>query len=179
MSGAEIALGALAAVSAVGTLAAGEQAADANEANAAMARQRGEMAMETANSQAEIQARNNKRAMAEMVAAYGASGVELTGSPLDVLWDQTRERKLAEEMIRYRGKAGQVQAENEASLYEFSASGARTSSYFGAATTLLGAAYVGSQLPASSGASPNWRNYYPADAGPTFGPFGKAGLRPY
>ncbi len=146
--------------------------ASANEANAEMARQRGQMAVDTANAQGDIQARNNKRAMAEMIASYGASSIEMSGSPLDVLWDQTRERKLGEEMIRYRGRAGQVQAENEAALYEFSASGARNSSYFQAGTTLLGAAYFGSQLPA---ATPGGN----AVGGPSWGPYGKSGLRPY
>lgn len=163
---------AMAAVSAIGQISAGQQQARANDYNAELARQRGEMTMQAATSQAEIQARNNKRALAEAVADYGAAGVELGGSPLDVLSDQAQERKVAEEMILYRGRQGELISAGEADSYSMAARSARTASVFGAGSTLLSAAYMTSQMPAASSTAPQV-------GGATWGPYGKAGLRPY
>lgn len=175
MTGVEIAMIALAAVSAVGALSAGEQQAKAAKANAAMAQQRGEMVMQQATAQSEIQARNNKRAQAEAIAGYGASGLELVGSPLDVLADQAQEGELSKEMILYRGRIGEVTSANEASMYSMQARNARTASYFQAGTTLLSAAYIGQQGYKPSTAATT----APVSGGPTWGPYGQNGLRPY
>jgi hypothetical protein len=48
--------------------------------------------------------RENKRVMASIRASYGASGVELAGSPLDVLTDTANEQETDTQRVDYEGR---------------------------------------------------------------------------
>jgi len=53
---------------------------------------------------AEDKRRENRRVMASIRASYGASGVELAGSPLDVLTDTALEQETDTQRIEYEGR---------------------------------------------------------------------------
>lgn len=75
-----------------------------------------------------------------MRAAYGASGVSLEGSPLDVLENSAAEAELDALTIRYKGKVGAMGSESEAATQRARASNAKTEGYYNAGTALLGGA---------------------------------------
>lgn len=62
-----------------------------------------QQAVRTAQIAAEDKRRENRRNLAAIRAAYGSSGFELTGSPLDVLADTSIEMALDERRVEYEG----------------------------------------------------------------------------
>lgn len=83
--------------------AAAENAAIADR-NAKIADQDRILAARTAQIAAEDKRRENRRILAGIRAAYGSSGFELAGSPLDVLADTSIEMALDERRIEYEGQ---------------------------------------------------------------------------
>lgn len=86
--------------------------AQAQEYNAQWARQ-------TANSDARLQETQNKRMLGSQIAAIGASGVDMSGSPLDLLAETVSESKIQEENTR---RTGQFNAQG----YQFQADSMRS-----------------------------------------------------
>lgn len=88
---------------------ASAQAAAANrdaaiaDRNAKIVDQDRQQAIRTAQIAAEDKRRENRRNFAAIRAAYGSSGFELTGSPLDVLSDTSIEMALDERRVEYEG----------------------------------------------------------------------------
>lgn len=98
------------AVSAIGAIQAGNAAndaaqrdADIAERNKKIADQDRRQAIRTAEIAAEDRRRENRRQLASIRAAYGSSGFELAGSPLDVLADTSQEMALDERRTEYEG----------------------------------------------------------------------------
>lgn len=98
------------AVSAMGAMqAANAQAAAANrdaaiaERNKVVADQDRKQAIETARIAAEDRRRANRRQLATIKAAYGSSGFDMAGSPLDILADTSEEMTLDERRVEYEG----------------------------------------------------------------------------
>lgn len=77
------------------------QIADRNKRVADQDRQ---IATRTAELAAEDKRRENRRTYASIRAAYGTSGFELSGSPLDVLADTSVEMALDERRVEYEGQ---------------------------------------------------------------------------
>lgn len=99
--------------------------------NAIAARQQSDMAMED-------KARDNRRQLGAIKAAYGASGLT-GGSTLDVLEDTSLEQELAVSRINYQGAVRATGYQDQATLDRMQAKSARSAgqiSFFGG---LLGA----------------------------------------
>lgn len=114
-----------AAISAVGSLKDGQDQESAGKYNA-------EVASLTSHEQArrdEIQAR---MVIGQDRASYGASGVTLEGSPLDVLQQSAKMAELDRLTTIYAG-------ETQSAAYSASASAAKTKSALSASGTLVGA----------------------------------------
>lgn len=166
MTGVEIALLAATAVSAVGSIQAGnaaaaqaEAAANAAEFNVAVAERNQDIAAQKrllSIRQAQVDAadkrRENRRRLSEIRANYGASGLDLAGSPLDVLEDTALELETDARRIEHQGQVagfeGALQIlglQDEATLSTLEAASARsrasserTAGYLNAAGTAIG-----------------------------------------
>lgn len=126
MSGIEVAAAVVGAVAAVGSAvmsvgAANNQAAyaEANsnyqrqvaERDQAIAEQNRQYALEQGRIASEDAAREERRKLSAIRTAYGASGVDLTGSPLEVLTDSAYEGALDVSRTEYKGKIDARNAE--------------------------------------------------------------------
>jgi len=142
-----------AAIGAVGAVQQGKAASSAASYNAKVADrdmevadQNRKMAIETARIDAEGKRRDNRRVLASIRTQYGASGLSLAGSPLDVLQDTAIEGELDARRTEYEGRArgreGALQMlgfQEDASLSRMEASSAKRAGYTGAlASTLSG-----------------------------------------
>lgn len=142
--------GAAGALSTVGTVVGGvstflglrsqSQAASYNaqlaRRDATVAEQNRKIAVQTARIDAEDKSRESRRLLAATRAKYGATGLSMLGSPLDVLEDQASEQALDIQRIEYEGAARsregglQVLGYNEsAELQDREAAGAATGSF--------------------------------------------------
>lgn len=108
--------------------AQGEAAAAAANQNAQIAeynRQVAERNKATALAEADAEARDvsreNRRTMASIRAAYGASGLALEGSPLDVMEDTALEQELDVAKTRYKGQLRAIGYQDEAANYKMKA----------------------------------------------------------
>lgn len=147
MSGIEIALIASSAVSAVGAVAQGaaasaaasSQAAAAEynrqvaERNQVIANQNRVLALRAADQDAADQRRENRRMLSSIRATYGASGLDMAGSPLDVLGDTAMEGEVDAQRIEYAGRVEARQSalqmlglKDDAALSAMEASAARS-----------------------------------------------------
>lgn len=139
-------------VGAIGAIQAGNAQAAASEYNArvsernqAVAEQNRQIAVRTAEIDAEDKRRENRRQLGAIRAAYGSSGLEMAGSPLDVLEDSAIEMELDAQRIEYEGRMrsreGALQAlgySEDARLSRMQGKAAKTAGYIGAAGSLLG-----------------------------------------
>lgn len=98
--------------SATGAMSAANAQASASEYNAAVANrnamvadQNRKLSIQQSRIDAEDKRRANRRVMASIRAQYGASGLALSGSPLDVLEDTAAEQELDAKRIEYEGRA--------------------------------------------------------------------------
>lgn len=133
-----------AAVSAMGSMAQGKAQAQAARYNAQIAERNATIARQQANADAETQRRNSMRAIGAMRANYGASGVTLEGSPLDVLESSAAEAKLDEMNIRYKGELKAIGYTDEAALDRANAKTAKQQGLMGATAAITGG--VGSAI---------------------------------
>lgn len=99
------------AVGVYGAIQAGNARADAARYNAqvaereqVVANQNRQLAIRTAQTDAEDKRRENRRVLASIRANFGASGLSLAGSPLDVLQDAATEQELDVQRIEYEGQ---------------------------------------------------------------------------
>jgi len=132
------------AFSVIGALNQGQQASDAANYNAAVANNNAIAARQQAQAAAAAQERKARLQLGSMRAAYGASGVSLEGSPLDVIEASAAAAELDRQNILYSGelKAGGYQS--TAGLELTRGENAVTGSYFSAGSSLLkGAASMG------------------------------------
>ena len=100
-----------AAVGVVGTLQAARANADASEYNAKIqerdaivADQNRKATLEMSRIAADDKRRENRRTMSAIRASYGSSGLDLAGSPLDVLEDSAVESELDATRVEYEGR---------------------------------------------------------------------------
>lgn len=147
-----------AGVSAIGVMQSASAASAAASYNAQIADRDAVVAdqnriasIEQARVAGEDKSRENRRVLASMRAAYGASGLELAGSPLDVLTDTATEQGLDVRRIEYdgqiRGREGALQmmgAQESAALSRAEASSINAGAPLAAIGTL--ASGVGTTL---------------------------------
>jgi len=141
-------VGAMGAMQAANAQAeAAEYNARIQERNAIIADQNRKAAVTQASIDAEDKRRDNRRVMASIRAAYGHSGIDLIGSPLDVLEDTALEQELDAQRIEYEGRArsreGAIKMlglHEQAELDRMEARSARSAGRTAAAGALIGGA---------------------------------------
>lgn len=126
-------------VSAVGSLASASAQANAAKFNAAVARDNRLAVLDQTSAEVEDKRKKNRQLLGAMRAAYGANGLEMSGSPLDVVSDTTAEMEYDVAKMRYVGKMKAVGYANQAKLFDMEAKSAKTAGFIGAASGLLGA----------------------------------------
>lgn len=121
-----------------------KRSAQIAERNAELARQDRALAMRTAELAAADRAREQRRQLAEIRASMGASGLEFSGSPVDLLWDTSIEQALDVKRTMFegdvRGREGSIEVLNyqeQASADRARAKSIRSSKYTSAGATLL------------------------------------------
>jgi len=126
--------------------AAAEYNAKVAEADAIVADQNRQNAIQTAAIAAEDKRRENRRVMASIRSSYGASGASMEGSPLDVLMDSATEGELDAQRIEQEGRArgreagmAVMGAQRSATLSRMEARNSRASGWLGAGSSLLSA----------------------------------------
>lgn len=141
MTGLEIVAGlatvASGAISAAGAMSAGQAQANASVYEAQVAQRNAKIARNQAETDQEDQRRENRRQMGAMRAAYGASGLELAGSPLDVLADTAIEQELDVARIGYRGELRAIGEKDKADAALAAASNAKKAGQIGALTSVV------------------------------------------
>ena len=134
-------------VGAAGAISSGRQQAAANRYNAQVAEQNAERAVLTSEAEAAREGDRNRRRLASSANAFGASGLALEGTPLDVMADLASEAALDEQIIRWRGRTQAQGLRTQAAQDRAAASRATTAGYAQAGATLLTAgARLGSGL---------------------------------
>lgn len=133
-------------VSAVGSLAQASAASAAANKNAEIAEYNMQVAQRnkaTALAQADAEARDlarqNRRQLSQIRVAYGASNLDMGGTPLDVLEDTSLEQELDVLKTRYKGQLRAIGYEDEANnykmkaeLHRMEAKSAKTAGFIGA-----------------------------------------------
>lgn len=128
----------------VGAISKGVQAKRSAEYNADVARNNAIAARQQAAANAEAQGRESRRRIGAMRASYGAAGVALEGSPLDVIESSAMEAEIDRQNILYSGEMKAQGYENTAGLEIMKGESAVTGSLFSAGSSLLtGAAEQG------------------------------------
>lgn len=101
--------GAFSAIGAIQQANAAQASAEYNakvaERNRVIADQNRQLAIQTAEIDASDKRRENARTLSTIRAAYGKSGLEMAGSPLDVMEDSALELELDTQRIAYEGRA--------------------------------------------------------------------------
>lgn len=123
--------------------AAAQAQANAAYYNAAVAQNNANAAMQAAYADKQQQDRKN-RAQLEMVRSkYLASGVELEGTPGDVLLEETGQMALESDKIAHRGKVQYNNYMNEATMHRYQGDSALAAGQNQAQGTLLGGIFGG------------------------------------
>lgn len=147
MTGAELLIAAAvgsAAIGAVGAIQAGKAQQQAANYNAMLAEREGREAKQVAASEAREARRRGRRLISSQTAAYGAAGLDISGSALEVLADTAEITELDALNIERAGSAEEARAIGRANAERFAGKQARTASYFGAASSILsGASQIG------------------------------------
>lgn len=160
-----LAIAGSAVLNAVGTFQQGRARADASEFNAQIAEQNAALARQQGAENADRTRREGRRRAGAIRAAFGASGVSLEGSPIDVLTDQAVENELDALTAENQGLLQSTAFQNTASLDRANARNSRTGAIIGAGASLLsGASQIGSRTGfgtspsrAPSGSSPRFQ----------------------
>lgn len=140
--------------------------------NAAVARNDAIAAQQQAGFEARQISRRNRMRQASRRARYAASGVELSGSATDVMFDSAVQEELDRQAALYRGEIRAGRSRAEADLQTAAGRNARTSSYFSAAGTLLGGVSQG----LSVASSPSFRSTGTGGGGSGGGSFATPGI---
>jgi hypothetical protein len=124
-------------VQGLGQVRQGRAAGNIGEYNGALSDRDAAVARDQATSQAIRQNRMSRKAIGSMRAGYGASGITIEGSALDVIEESAGQAELDNLTIRYLGELKAIGAESNAALSRYKGKEAENSGYMGAAGTLL------------------------------------------
>ena len=137
-----------AVISAIGAINQGQQAKDAANYNAAVANNNAIAARQQAAANAAAQERKSRMQLGSIRAGYGASGITMEGSAMDVLEASAATAELDRQNILYGGELKAGGYESTAGLELMRGEHAVTSSYYAAGGALLRGA--GSAMGGSS-----------------------------
>lgn len=135
MSGAELLIIG-AAVSAVGAVQQGIAASNASKYNAKIAEQNAKVIREQTSEQMRMRRVQARKETGAAVAAYGASGVSLQGSPLDAIEESIFNAEMDVFNIQYQGRLDEISQLNQAKLYRYQAKSERIGGFMTGAATL-------------------------------------------
>lgn len=125
-----------AGISAGGQISQGMQAKDAAKYNAAVASQNAEATRQQGDIAVAALRRQQAMKLGSMTASYGASGVSMEGSPMDVLGQSAAMMALDRLTTKYNYDLKALGYDAQVSQQEAQGSNALTSSLFSAAGTL-------------------------------------------
>lgn len=111
--------------------------------NAAAAERNAVVSRQNAAADAELQSREARRRIGAARAGYGASGVAIEGSPLDVLETSAAEAEMDKLNILYKGELQAMGYEDTAALSRSRAKDAGTAGLFKAGSAVLSGAQAG------------------------------------
>lgn len=136
-----------AVVSAVGAVRSAQANSAAANFNAQVSERNAVVARQQAAADEARQRSITQRRLGSIRAAYGASGVTMEGTPLDLLEDSAAQAELDALTIRYKGELAAIGAGDDATLQRARAKSAREEGTWRAASALTSAAgsYYGSQ----------------------------------
>ena len=126
-----------AAVSAYGAISQAEAQKQASQYNAALNTRNASMAYDQASAEAGIVRRRAEQAQGAAIADYGTSGVQLEGSPLDVLASSAAQAKMDEETVLYQGNLKAMGYQSNAVLDRMQGQNAVRQGSLNAASSLL------------------------------------------
>jgi len=125
-------------IQAVSAVQAGKSARKAEQYNAAVARQEATVVQESAKLDIERQKREQKAFSSKQRALYAKAGVQLSGSPLEVLADTAYAFEMDQAITSYNAQIGAQQSESRARYSEYLGSTYYREGVVKAGTTLLG-----------------------------------------
>lgn len=125
-------------VGAIGAISAANAQAQAAEYNAAVARRNAVSIRQQANTEALDQDAENRRRLGTIRAAYGAAGIDLAGSPLDVIHDTAIAGETDTRRVVYAGELRATEQDDSAVLATMEAKNSRTAGMFSAVGKLFG-----------------------------------------
>mgnify|MGYP000855960130 CR=1 FL=1 len=132
------------AISAYGSLQQGEAGKAAADYNSQVAEENAVTARQQAKEQARRESISSEKLLGQMRAGYGASGVTMSGSAMDVLQESAANAELDRLTTLYAGDVKATAYKNESRLEKFKGNQAQTAGQIGAAAALLdGAAKMG------------------------------------
>lgn len=123
--------------------AAAQAQANASYYNAAVAQQNANAAMQAAQADKQQQDRENRAKLESVRSKYLGSGIELEGTPLMVLWEETSQMALESDKILHQGKVKQAQYMNQANMDRYQGDVALSAGSQQASGTLLGGIFSG------------------------------------
>lgn len=130
-------------VSAYSAIEQGQAQKKAADENAAIAEANAQAAEDKAKYDEAQHREKVKRLLSSQRALYGASGVDMEGSPLMVQADTLDQGNMDALAIRKGGSVAAAEQRSMANLYRMQGKSARTSSYLSAGSTLLSGANSG------------------------------------
>lgn len=141
------------ALSVVGALSQGQQANNAAKYNAAVARNNAIASRQQAAAEAAAQNRKARLTIGAMRAGYGASGVGMEGSPLDILEQSAANAELDRQNILYSGETQARGYDSTAGMELMSGKNAVRGSIISAGTSLLSGAAKAGYFTSNAGVS--------------------------
>lgn len=131
------------AISALGAIQQGNAQAASAEYNAKVAKRNKSAVLAQTEAEIEDKKTENRRQLGSIRAAYGASGLMLDGSPLDVLEDTAVEQAYDVSKIRYQGAMKAEGYSEQAALFKLEAKSAKTAGWIGAGSAIIGGLQTG------------------------------------
>lgn len=126
-----------AGISAYGAIQQANATKTASQFNAAINERDATAALNQSDADARRIAFQGKLAEGSIAAGYGASGVRMEGSPLDILAQSAEQAKLDESMVRYKGALRAQGLRDTAGLNRMAGDTAEDQGYLNAASALL------------------------------------------
>lgn len=137
----------------VGTLISGAAEANAAEYNAEVNAQNASSTRQQGVAAVQRQRREGERALGSIRANYGASGITMDGSPMDVFAASAAEAELDARNVAYDYEMKARGYDSEASLQRSRATNVRTGAFLSAAAQLTGSQGFKDYMANSSGPS--------------------------
>ena len=144
------------AMSAIGQYSQMKSEANASDYNASVMRQNAEATMNQTQAQVDVIRRNNSLLESRQRVLYAKAGVQMTGTPIEVMADTAAVGELQAQQEFYSGKIAAGKYLSQADMEEMKAKQLRKMAPWAAATSLLtgasklGMAYGSAKIPTSS-----------------------------